>query len=163
MYTPTIWKDEVCQYPYRYKEVTNPDGTVEHQPAHGTLMQQGTPQSATNFNHMEKGVFMAIEMANEAVRMQRSSQRRLDGIVGTKLQIALTNSQQYPFNNSVKTVQLPESRNTMDYTVDCEIVSRTGGSVGDIVFSDKLLNGFKVAFTGSASKVVLNLYVRGGI
>ena len=51
----------------------------------------------------------------------------------------------------------------MDYTVDCEVVSATGGAVGDFEFSDKLKNGFKIAFTGSARSVTVDCYVRGGI
>lgn len=54
MYGMTPWKDEVVQYPYRYKETQNSDGTVEHEPSPGTVMQQGTPQSATNFNHIKE-------------------------------------------------------------------------------------------------------------
>ena len=33
MYGMTPWKDEVVQYPYRYKETQNADGTVEHEPS----------------------------------------------------------------------------------------------------------------------------------
>ena len=148
MYVPTLWEDEVVEHPYRYKETQNDDGSIEHVPDPGEIFSQGTPQSATNFNHL---------------RMLMSTRRELEGIVGEKLEVTLTNSQDYPFNNSVKSVQLPESRNNKDYTIEAEVVSRTGGAVGEIVFSDKLLNGFKVAYTGSASQVVLNLYVRGGI
>lgn len=87
----------------------------------------------------------------------------MGGLVGEKIIVTLTNTQVYPHNNSKKTVQLPVSRNNMDYTVECEVVSVTGGSVGDFEFSDKLLNGFKIAFTGSAKSVTVNCYVRGGI
>lgn len=164
MYIPTLWEDEVVEYPYRYKETENPDGSIEHTPDPGEVFSEGTPQSANNFNHLERfGTFMAIEMANETLRMLLSTRRKLEGIVGEKIQVTLTNSQDYPFNNSIKTVQLPESRNNKDYTIEAEVVSRTGGAVGDIEFTDKLVNGFKVAFTGSASQVILNLYVRGGI
>ena len=68
MYGMTPWKDEVVQYPYRYKETQNSDGTVEHEPSPGTVMQQGTPQSATNFNHMENGIHDAH--VAEAIFMQ---------------------------------------------------------------------------------------------
>lgn len=163
MYTPIEWQDEVVQYPYRYKETQNSDGTIEHTPSPGETLQEGTPQSATNFNQMDKGTFEAIEIATEAVRMLRSTNDTVEGLTGTKIQVTLTNTQAYPFNNSVKTVQLTESRNTTDYTIYPEVVSYTGGAVGDIEFSDKLVNGFKVAYTGSATQVVLNLYVRGGI
>lgn len=164
MFIPTLWEDEVVEHPYRYKETDNGDGTIEHTPDPGEVFSEGTPQNAANFNHLERfGTFMAIEMANETVRMLMSTRRELEGIVGEKIEVTLTNTQEYPFNNSQKMVQFPESRNNMDYTIEPEIVSRTGGEVGDILFSDKLLNGFKVAYSGSATKVVLNLYVRGGI
>lgn len=163
MYNPTYWLDEVVEHPYRYKETQNPDGSIEHTPDPGEVLQEGTPQSAKHFNHLEQGTFEAIEMANEAIRMLQSTRRQLAGMIGEKIQVTLTNSQAYPFNNSLKTVQLPQSRNNMDYTIEAEIVSKAGGAVGEIEYSDKLLNGFKVAFTGSATKVVLNLYVRGGI
>lgn len=163
MYVPTDWKDEVVEHPNRYRETVNGDGSVEHIPDPGEKLQEGTPQSATNFNHMEKGIFEAHEMCAENTRILRSSGQKLDGIVGDIIQVTLTNSQEYPFNNSLKTVQLSVPRNNKDYTVAPEIVSRSGGAVGDIIFSDKLLNGFKVEFTGSAKTVVLNLYVRGGM
>ncbi len=163
MYVPLDWKDEVVEHPYRYRESVNGDGSIEHVPDPGETMQEGTPQSATNFNHMEKGIFEAHEICAENTRMLNSAGKKLDGIVGETLQVTLSNNQEYPFNNSLKTVQLATKRNTKDYTITPEVVSVTGGAVGDIVFSDKLLNGFKVAFTGSATKVVLNLYVRGGM
>ena len=71
MYGMTPWKDEVVQYPYRYKETQNSDGTVEHEPSPGSIMQEGTPQSATNFNHMENGIH------DVHVAMLRREKRRL--------------------------------------------------------------------------------------
>ena len=76
--------------------------------------------------------------------------------------MTLTNSQEYPFNNSVQTVPLSKARNHTDYTVIAEIAEYSGGFVGDIVVTDKLTNGFKVAFDGSASSVKLKIYVKGG-
>lgn len=163
MYVPTDWKDEVVEHPYRYRETANSDGSIEHVPDPGETLQDGTPQSAKNFNHMEQGIFEAHQICAENTRMLHSTGQKLSGIVGETLQVTLSNSQVYPFNNSLKTVKLEIPRNTKDYTIMPEIVSVSGGAVGDIEFSDKLLNGFKVAFTGSAKTVVLNLYVRGGM
>ncbi len=197
------------QYPYRYKESQNPDGSIEHVPDPGKVMQEGTPQSATNFNKMENGILEALLIGSEITRMLlhlgrtsdsqekdiASAEQRMmaavdsvaldtmdaalaatenirnlvlmkntvDGLVGEKIQITLTNSQQYPHNNSKKTVQLTTPKNNMDYTIEYEVASVTGGAVGDFEFSDKLLNGFKIAFTGSAKSVTVNCYVRGGI
>ena len=77
--------------------------------------------------------------------------------------VTLTNSQVYPFNNSVKTIQLKTPRNYKTYLITAEVTSVSGGAVGDIEFTDKLLNGFKVAYTGSAKSVTMDLYVRGGM
>ncbi len=156
------WKDHVVEYPNRYtKDEVN--GYVTLQKAPGTVKQQGTPQNATNFNTMDLAALEAMLMASQASRVLIHMGDTVGGLVGEKIIVTLTNTQVYPHNNSKKTVQLPVSRNNMDYTVECEVVSVTGGSVGDFEFSDKLLNGFKIAFTGSAKSVTVNCYVRGGI
>ena len=80
-----------------------------------------------------------------------------------KLTVTLTNTLGYPFNNSKKAVQLSKSRNTADYTVETEVVSATGGGVGDLEISGKLLNGFQLNYTGGATSVTVNCYVRGGV
>lgn len=132
-------------------------------PGTGAIIQQGTPQDQDRFNNLEEGVFSENMTALEAVRMARLLKNTTDGLVGEKKVVTLVNSQKYPFNNSIQNVSLAASRNTKDYTVEVEIVSYTGGGIGDIEVTEKLLNGFKVAFTGAASQVVVNCYVQGGI
>ena len=56
MYQETIWQDHVTEFEDRYEERINPDGTVTHIPVEGEIIQQGTPQNAKNFNHMEDGI-----------------------------------------------------------------------------------------------------------
>lgn len=163
MYEPTYWKDEVVENPYRYKETQNSDGSIEHVPDPGEVLQEGTEQSATNFNHMEQGILEAHEISAEAVRMLKSVMRKVEGLDGEKVTVTLTSSQVYPFNNSVKTIQLKTPRNYKTYLITAEVTSVSGGAVGDIEFTDKLLNGFKVAYTGSAKSVTMDLYVRGGM
>ena len=48
------WKDHVVQRPRTYTEATNSDGSKTFTPAPGTVIQQGTAQSATNFNTMDE-------------------------------------------------------------------------------------------------------------
>ena len=48
------------------------------------------------------------------------------------------------------------------YTVTAEILSYNG-LPGDVSIYDKQLNGFKVAFTGSATTVQIALIIKGGI
>lgn len=52
-YDRTRWKDHVTERPRTYVETPNADGSVTHTPASGAILQQGTPQSATNFNNIE--------------------------------------------------------------------------------------------------------------
>ena len=90
MYGMTPWKDEVVQYPYRYKETQNSDGTVEHEPSPGSIMQEGTPQSATNFNHMENGIHdvhvaAAIFMQYQMHYVEARERRLTSGWITTTL------------------------------------------------------------------------------
>lgn len=50
------WKDHVVQRPRTYTEVTNSDNSKTFTPAPGEIIQQGTPQSATNFNTMDEAL-----------------------------------------------------------------------------------------------------------
>ena len=162
-YKGTYWQDHVTEYSDRYNETQNPDGTITHTPVEGTIIQQGTPQNAQNFNNLEEGVFAADQLATEAARMAKVNARELDAEKGEKITVNLTNSANYPFNNSVQNISIAQKKTKTDYYVDVEVVSVTGGGVGDFRISDKLLNGFKLAFTGAATAVSVICRVRGGI
>ena len=102
-YSVTHWKDHAVDPGNTYKVVQNADGTITLVPA-GKVVQQGTNMSATNFNNMEAGIFAANITAAEAmqlIRMVKDKAEALDGII---IEATLTNSQKYPFNNSVKTL-----------------------------------------------------------
>lgn len=177
MYDPIVWQDEVVEFPYRYTETVNSDGTIEHKPAHGTEMKAGTPQSATNFNHMENGIhdahlaqsiFMQYQMHHQE-QQESEVDRRLNehdaefsAEVGT-VTLKNTNTVSFLFNNSGSTVALKTARKTMNYDIDLEVTSVTGGQLGEIVVYDKQLNGFKLRFTGSAKNVTVKYKVRGGM
>ena len=74
----------------------------------------------------------------------------------------LTNSHQFPFNNSQESVALVNRQDNIKYAVVAEFGSVTGNA-GEIVVSDKQVNGFKLAYTGSAPSAVVNYIVIGGI
>ena len=76
--------------------------------------------------------------------------------------VTLTNTGKYPFNNSVQTVALAKTQKNIKYAVITEIAS-ANGNPGEAVVSDKQVNGFKLAYTGSASSVVVKYIVIGGI
>lgn len=162
MYQILVWKDHVVTPGNTYKVTKNGDETITLTPV-GEILQQGTNMSAVNFNNIETGVFAANVAAQEALQLIRLVKDEADSVVGVVLEETLTNGQKYPFNNSVKTIPLSGAnvRNTKDYTVTVE-AEATGGFVGDIIISDKMLNGFKVQFTGSAKSVKVKCYVQGG-
>lgn len=137
VYQPTFWVDDVPG------------------------IQVGTPQDEQNFNNIEGGVNganLSVEFLTEVVK---HNQDQLNNTVGEVIELTLTNTQDFYFNNSVKTVALSNKRDTLDYVVDVEIQGDTV-NVGDIVIFDKQMNGFKVKFTGSAKTVALKLFVHGG-
>ncbi len=162
MFEPKLWQDHVTTFENRYTESTNEDGTITHTPVEGEVIQQGTPQNAANFNHMEEGIVNASELAALlAVASIHQGQLQKD-LAGEIVTVTMTNTQEYPFNDSITTVSLPQERNHNGYTVMAEVAEYSGGFPGEIVISEKLLNGFKVAFTGSAKSVKVVLHVKGG-
>ena len=50
------WKDHIVERPRTYTEVLNGDGSKTFTAAPGEILQQGTPQSATNFNQMDEAL-----------------------------------------------------------------------------------------------------------
>ena len=144
MYKRTFWQDHVVD-----------EGT-------GEIMQQGTPQSATNFNNVEEGIFSSNELGAVLAQQVRQHGRVMADMEGEIGEVVLTNSQEYPFNDSAKTVALTKKRDTLNYRVFAEVIS-SDGMPGDIKIYDKQLNGFKIAFTGSATSATVKYYVQGGM
>ena len=156
MYQYTDWKDHVTLPANCFKITDNGNGTVTITPA-GTVMQQGTSQDQTHFGNLEKGMLDAHTAALLLLNFARQNAWEVER--GTK---KLTNSAKYPFNNSQSSVALSLGRENGDYIVLTEVVE-TDGNVGEVVVSDKLTNGFKLAFTGSATTATINYIVIGGL
>lgn len=163
MYSVLIWKDHAVTPANTYTVTQNSDGTITLTPA-GTVIQQGTNMSAVNFNNQEEGVLAANVSAAEALRLIRDLEDKADALKGIIIEATLTNSSKYPFNNSKKTLAFAtaDTRYDKDYTVTVEAEAADGGIIGDIIISDKLVNGFKIEFTGSAKSVAVKCYVQGG-
>lgn len=141
MYNPTKWLDKV-------KDADT-----------GELIQEGTDQSAGHFNNMERGIFdqhtaaaMLLIAAGQIVAEQTIEEKT----------VKLTNSKSYPFNNSQQSVAMATTRTTTAYTVEAEVVEHDG-DVGDVIVSEKLLNGFKVRYDGSAKSATVKLTIKGGM
>lgn len=92
--------------------------------------------------------------------------RMVDGeILGETQTVTLKNTAKFPFNSTRDnpvTVALKQTRKNLFYTVEAEQTGATG-EVGSIEISAKALNGFKIAFTGSAKSVTLQIRVKGGM
>lgn len=152
MYEPTTWKDEVRQNEGRYREEPNDDGSVTHVPDFGVIYQEGTPQDAKRFNNMEEGILAA----NKGVKALMDAQLSVEHGV-----VSLNNTMTFPFNNSALSVPLELEQSDVRYVVNTEIIS-VAGNIGEVVVSDKLENGFKIAYTGSAPEAVVKYTVIGG-
>lgn len=103
----------------------------------------------------------AIELLLNAFR-QHVWQNEEDAPICEYGTVTLTNTGKYPFNNSQVTVPLVNTQKNIKYAVVAEITSATGNP-GEVVVSGKQTNGFKLAFTGSASSAVVEYIVIGGI
>jgi hypothetical protein len=123
------------------------------------LIQEGTDQSAGNFNNMEAGI--ADENTAAALLLIAAGQIIAEQTV-EEITVQLTNTQSYPRNNSQKTVTMATTRTTTAYTVDAEVVEHDG-DVGDVIISEKLLNGFKARYDGSAKSATVKLTIKGGM
>ena len=123
------------------------------------VIQEGTDQSAGHFNNMERG----ITDAHMAERLLTIMARQTADQVETEVQtVTLTNTAKWPTNNSLKSVALTTARNYTDYTVEAEVLEHTG-NVGEIHITNRLLNGFKVSFDGSATSATVKLRIKGGM
>lgn len=157
-----IWKDHVTQFSNRYKEINNADGTITHEAVEGEVIQEGTPQNAKNFNDMEQRILAAGEVAGLAMLKVGAVESKVEGLAGEIIETTLTNSKEYPFNNSKKTLALKTPRGNLDYTVFVESSTEDAGGIGEIKITDKQLNGFKIEFTGTAKEVSVKCTVQGG-
>jgi len=166
LYLWTNWVDETDQYEDRYTETMNGDGTITHVKVRGEVYVEGTPQDAAHFNNMEQGIVDAQAAIYQVLVAARHNTWRIEDLekatdqeTGTK---TLTNTQSFPFNDSLLSVPLDIERDNLNYVVVVIKVEATGGPAGDIEITERQVNGFKMAFTGSASSVKVTYAVIGG-
>lgn len=58
-YEKQVWQDHIVERPRTFTESQNGDGSKTFTPAPGQIIQQGSPQNAQRFNHMEDGIAKA--------------------------------------------------------------------------------------------------------
>lgn len=125
----------------------------------GEQIQEGTDQSAGHFNNAEHGI-SDVNLAAALILI--SSSLTAEQVATEEKTITLTNSQSYPFNDSTQTIALATARNFTDYTVEAEVLDHSG-NVGDVRIFDRMLNGFKIAYDGSAKSATIKLRIKGGM
>lgn len=113
------------------------------------------------FNGEDMDGDIAFKLLLNAFR-QHKWQNEADAPVCEYGTVSLTNTQAFPFNNSQQTVALGTIQKNIKYAVVAEITS-ANGNPGEVVVSGKQTNGFKLAYTGSASSAVVEYIVIGGI
>lgn len=174
MYNFKNWVDRVTQFVNRFKETNNSDGSITHERVDGEVLKTGTSQSAANFNNMEGGILENSLLLAEATRVLKEHGLDIEAMTGEMHTIYLYNSAKYPANNSKTTIALKQPRNNTDYIIAARVVSAVmpngvaidgdpAGTAGNIVITDKLLNGFKVQYTGVAKEVTLEVEIQGGM
>lgn len=174
MYKMKNWVDRVTQFVNRFKESNNSDGSITHERVDGEVLKTGTAQSAANFNNMEFGILENSLVLAENTRVLKEHDRDIEAMTGEMHLIYLYNTARYPANNSKKTIALKQPRNNTDYVVAVRVASAVmpngvaidgdpAGTAGNIIITDKLLNGFKIAYTGNAKEVTLEVEVQGGM
>lgn len=173
----TYWVDHVLSETSKFQVVQSALGDdVYTITPFGAVMQQGTFQDAAHFNSIEEGLTaneVALNLLINFARQNKWDEEGLRTLIGTldvsveKLHSVevgtktLTNTSKFPFNNSQQTVALTTKRDTSNYVVVTEIQS-FDGNVGEVVVSEQLANGFKLAYTGSAPSVTIKYKVIGG-
>ena len=171
MYSRTYWVDHALSETNKFT-IKQVSGDVHTIVPYGTVMQQGVPQDAKHFNNIEEALSaheIALGLHSNALMQHMDEIKKNAALaeVVDKLHtvetgtVTLANSAKYPFNNSQQTVALAAQRNTPAYVVITEVKSFVG-NVGEIVVTDILANGFKIAFTGSAKSVTVEYKILGG-
>ena len=140
-YEPVHWQDHVTEFPGRREIEQIGENLVQVKRAEGRTIQQGTPQRASYFNHMELGILEAHLLGQ--LLESRTLQMLRD-------------------NEGVITVPLKVQRANLDYRVELEVSEVEGGMAETVRAYDKQKNGFKIAFNGSAKSVKIKYWVTGG-
>lgn len=161
-YEPEHWLDHVVEYPNRWEYEQVGENTVQAKRAEGQIIQQGTLQSASRFNHLELGVLEAYLLAQLLESRTLQMLRDIEALTGESGEVTITSTSKYPFNEATVTIPLKAQRANLDYRVELEICEVEGGMVEDARVYDKQKNGFKIAFNGSAKAVKIKYWVTGG-
>lgn len=161
-YEPVEWQDHVTEFPGRREIEQVGENLVVLKRAEGRTIQQGTPRSASFFNHMELGILEAHLLGQLLESRTLQMLRDIEGLTGEAGEVIIGGNGKYPFNEGAITVPLKVQRANLDYRVELEVSEVEGGMAETVRAYDKQKNGFKIGFNGSAKSVQIKYWVTGG-
>ena len=128
----------------------------------GQVIQQGTLLDQQHFNNIEKG--LSDDSLARSIMQFKQIQDDYDyeDELHT-LALSMNSGLKWPFNNKETTVALFGLRENTNYSVEVNVLSYSGGRVGNIRVADRALNGFKLIHDGSATTVNVAVRVSGGM
>lgn len=128
----------------------------------GSVIQQGTPLDQAHFNKLEIG--LSDDSLARSIMQFKQIQDDYDyeDELHT-LALSMNSGMKWPFNNKETTVALSGLRENTNYSVEVNVLSYSGGRLGDIRVTDRALNGFKLVHDGSATTVNVAVRVSGGM
>lgn len=59
------WADHIVEFPNRFKEIPQDDGTIIHEVHEGEVFQPGTPVNAENLNLYDGTIAEVVEVSND--------------------------------------------------------------------------------------------------
>lgn len=127
----------------------------------GEVIQQGTLLDQQHFNNAERG----IADTNLALAIQQFEQMQRGYNCENELHTLdmLMNDLPWPFNNRETTVALSQMRESINYSVEVNVLAYSGGRLGNIRVVDRARNGFKLVHDGSASYLRVAVRISGGM
>ena len=161
MYEWEYWLDHVTN-PSNVFMLEDMGGGLVRLTLAGTVMQQGTPQDQAHFNNIESGIVDAHAASALLLNFARQIGWTVEDILaylgkvktiytGTK---NLTNSLEFPFNDSRQSVSIGAALDNTVYEIQTRVTASVG-NVGEVEITDKLINGFKLSYTGSAPSATI--------
>lgn len=64
--------------------------------------------------------------------------------------------------NPRQLVVLPTARDNTRYMIHCEVDAEMDADIKTVYVTDKTVNNFKVAYTGTAEEIIVRVYIQGG-
>lgn len=128
---------------------------------YGHVIQQGTLQDQEHFNNMEQGI--SDNNLAQAITMFKQIQEDYDYQDELKTLDLDMNNLKWPFNNKPTTVALSQLRESINYSVEVNVLGYSGGLLGKITVIDRARNGFKLIHDGSATHVQVAVRISGGM